>query len=108
VLSDATWYWRPVLAAYSATNAAWSFTNALRVDMRAKGIEVLGMHAGFIDTDLARGVDAKKADPREVAKATLNALENGEQEVLVEEHSRLVKLSLSTENGYYLDPPDFA
>jgi NAD(P)-dependent dehydrogenase (short-subunit alcohol dehydrogenase family) len=37
VLSDATWFAQPVLAAYSATkSAAWSFTNALRSELRKK------------------------------------------------------------------------
>jgi NAD(P)-dependent dehydrogenase (short-subunit alcohol dehydrogenase family) len=107
VLSDATWFSRPVLGAYSASkSAAWSFTNALRVDLRKDGIEVLGMHAGFIDTAMASGVDAEKTDPRQVAATTLLGLENGEQEVLVDGQARLVKGTLSTDHGYYLDPPD--
>jgi len=37
VLSDVAWVSKPVLAAYSATKAtAWSFTNALRGDLRRK------------------------------------------------------------------------
>jgi NAD(P)-dependent dehydrogenase (short-subunit alcohol dehydrogenase family) len=40
VLSDATWFSRPLLTAYSATkSAAWSFTNALRIDLREKGTQ---------------------------------------------------------------------
>jgi NAD(P)-dependent dehydrogenase (short-subunit alcohol dehydrogenase family) len=109
VLSDATWFARPILAGYSATkSAAWSFTNALRVDAREKGIQVLGLHVGFIDTDLVRGVDVKKSDPRQVAAATLEGLENGEEEVLADEQARLVKRTLSTEHGYYLNPPAIA
>jgi len=107
VLSDATWFSRPILGAYSASkSAAWSFTNGLRVELRDQGIEVLGMHAGFIDTDMAGGVDTKKTDPRDVAAATLEGLENGQEEVLVDEQARLVRRTLSTEHGYYLDPPD--
>jgi hypothetical protein len=36
----------------------------------------------------------------------LDALEAGQEEVLADEQSRLVKKTLSTEHGYYLSPPD--
>ncbi|WP_369244283.1 SDR family oxidoreductase [Streptomyces sp. R41] len=107
VLSDATWFSRPIVASYSATkSAAWSFTNALRLDLRGEGVQVVGLHAGFIDTDLARGIDAEKSRPRDVAATALEGLENGKEEVLADEQSRLVKSTLSTDRGYYLDPPD--
>ena len=63
VLSDTAWFARPMLAAYSATkSAAWSFTNALRVELRSKGTQVLGsLHVGFMDTDM--GYDLKKTEP---------------------------------------------
>jgi short-subunit dehydrogenase len=45
-LSDVTWFARPIMTAYSATkSAAWSFTNALRSDVRDKDIQVLALHA---------------------------------------------------------------
>lgn len=106
VLSDATWFARPMLAAYSASkSAAWSFTNALRLDLASQGIAVLAMHAGFIDTDMTSGVDVQKNDPRAVAATTLDALEIGLDEVLVDDQARLVKQTLSTDHGYYLKPP---
>jgi len=61
VLSDVTWFARPILTAYSATkSAAWSFTNALWMDVRNNGIQVLAVHVGFVDTNLTRGFDVKK------------------------------------------------
>ena len=52
MLSYATWFARPILTAYAATkSAAWSFTNALRIDVRDKRIQVLALHVGFVDTD---------------------------------------------------------
>lgn len=66
VLSDVTWFARPILTAYSATkSAAWSFTNALRMDVRDKGIQVLALHVGFVNTDLTRGFGVKKTDSRD-------------------------------------------
>jgi len=107
VLSEVTWFARPIMTAYSATkSAAWSFTNALRIDVRDKGIQVLTLHVGFVDTDLTRGFDVKKSDPREVAARTLDALEKGHEEVLADEQTEALKRSLSTERPYYLNPPN--
>ncbi|MGI5290144.1 SDR family oxidoreductase [Nonomuraea polychroma] len=109
VLSDATWFARPLVAAYSATkSAAWSFTNALRIDVRDNGIQVLGLHVGFMDTDMTRGFEMEKIATSQVAAITLDELENGKEEVLADKQSRLVKGTLSTEQGYYLSPPDIA
>ncbi|MFD8338962.1 SDR family oxidoreductase [Streptomyces solisilvae] len=105
VLSDATWFSRPVLASYSASkSAAWSFTNALRTELRETAIQIVGLHVGFIDTDMTREVDTKKSDPRDVAAAALSGLENNEEEVLADESTRALKQTLSTSSGYYLNP----
>src|SRR5260370_6725280 len=86
VLSDASWFSRPMLAAYSTTkSAAWSFTNALRIELREKGIQVLGLHVGFLDTDMTHGFAMKKTHPQDVAASTLEALENGKEEILASE-----------------------
>lgn len=106
VLSDAAWFSRPPLGAYSASkSAAWSFTNALRLDLSKRNVEVVAMHAGFIDTDMASAVDTPKSRPRDVAGTTLDGLEDGAAEVLVDEQARLVKRTLCTDDGYYLNPP---
>jgi NAD(P)-dependent dehydrogenase (short-subunit alcohol dehydrogenase family) len=107
VLSNVTWFAWPIMTAYSATkSAAWSFTNALRSDLRDKGIQVFALHVGFVDTDLTRVLDVKKSDPREVAARTLDALEKGHEEVLADEQTEALKRSLSTEQPYYLNPPN--
>jgi len=104
VLSDATWFAQPALAAYSATkSAAWSFTNALRIELRKKGTQVLALHVGYMDTDLTKGLDIKKIDPRQVAARTLDGLENGSDEVLADEQTNAIKRSLSTPQAYYLN-----
>lgn len=106
VLSDATWFSQPMVSAYAATkSAAWSYTNALRLDLREQDIQVVGLHVGFIDTDMARGIDTKKTPPQVVADVALDELENGALEILADEQSRLVKRTLSTDDGYYLNPP---
>ena len=68
--------------------------------MRDKGIQVLALHVGFVDTDLSRDFDVKKSDPREIARRTLDSLEKGDEEGLAD----ALKRSLSTERPYYLSP----
>lgn len=105
VLSDQTWFALPPLAAYAASkSAAWSYTNALRIDLRAQGTRVVGLHVGFLDTDLTAGLDVKKSDPRAIADIALDGLENGLDEVVADEQARTVKDSLSADRTYYLSP----
>ncbi|GAB2881209.1 SDR family oxidoreductase [Paraburkholderia jirisanensis] len=109
VLSDASWFSRPMLAAYSASkSAAWSYTNALRVEWREQGIQVLGLHVGFMDTDMIHGFDMKKTSPQAVAMATLEALEQGREEVLADAGTQAMKQRLSGERPDYLYPPEIA
>lgn len=107
VLSEATWYARPMLAAYSASkSAAWSFTNALRIDLRHQKTLVLGLHVSFIDTDMTKGFEMKKINPRQVAEAALTGIEDNKEEVLVDDFTREVKRSLGNEQPMYLNPPE--
>jgi NAD(P)-dependent dehydrogenase (short-subunit alcohol dehydrogenase family) len=106
VLSDVTWFSQPVLTAYGASKAAaWSYTNALRAELRDRGTQVLGLHVGYVDTDLAKGVVAEKSDPNDVVTRTLGALEAGRVEVAADEQTQAIKRSLSTDHPYYLNPP---
>lgn len=109
VLSDATWMSRPMLAAYSASkSAAWSYTNAVRVELREQKIQVLGLHVGFLDTDMTKGFDMKKTSPRKVAERTLAALESGDEEVIADEGTKALKASLSGPHAFYLKPPEIS
>ncbi len=43
--------------AYGASKAAiWSLSNSLRVELRAQGTQVLGVHVGFVDTEMVSDV----------------------------------------------------
>ena len=76
VLSVASWINSPMLAMYGASkSAAWALTNGLRHELRAQGTQVLGMHVGFVDTDLTRGIDLPKSKPGADRARTLDALE---------------------------------
>ncbi|WP_431258503.1 SDR family NAD(P)-dependent oxidoreductase [Roseateles chitinivorans] len=108
VLSDATWFSRPMLAAYSATkSAAWAFTNALRVEFESQ-LQVLSIHVGFLDTDMTKGFDMKKTAPSEVARQAADAFEAGKFEVLADVGTNELKASLTTARPFYIYPPEIA
>jgi NAD(P)-dependent dehydrogenase (short-subunit alcohol dehydrogenase family) len=101
VLSVLSWVTLPASATYSASKAAaWALTNGLRGELRGQKTRVVGVHVGFVDTDMARGVDAAKERPEDVVRRVLDALERGDDEVLADEVSRRVKGGLSS--GVYL------
>jgi NAD(P)-dependent dehydrogenase (short-subunit alcohol dehydrogenase family) len=75
--------------------AAWSATNALRLALRDQGTIVTALHVGYMDTDMTAGVDAPKADPRDVARQTADAIIGGDFEILADDTTRAVKSRLS-------------
>jgi NAD(P)-dependent dehydrogenase (short-subunit alcohol dehydrogenase family) len=88
--------WIALTGAYSASKAAlWSATNSFRVELAPQGTQVTGVHVGYMDTAMARGVDAPKTSPEEVARKSFDGLEHGDYEVIVDEISAGVKLGLS-------------
>jgi NAD(P)-dependent dehydrogenase (short-subunit alcohol dehydrogenase family) len=100
VLSALSWVALPTLATYSASkSAAWAFTNAARVELKPQGIQVVGVHVGFVDTDLTAAIDADKVSTQQVANATLDALEAGSAEALADDFSQFVKSSLHDDLG---------
>lgn len=105
VLSDVTWRAVPILAPYSASKAAaWSYTNNVRLQLKTRNISVVGLHVGFMDTDLTKGFDVPKANPLDVVRQTYDALEAGESEVLADAGSRALKHTLSAAVPGYIDP----
>jgi NAD(P)-dependent dehydrogenase (short-subunit alcohol dehydrogenase family) len=102
ILSVASWRSLPPLQSYSASKSAeWSLTNALRNELRKDGTQVIGVHAGFIDTELVSTFNAPKTSPEDIVARVLAALENGEEEVLADEISRNVKAGLNAEPPVY-------
>lgn len=106
VLSDIVWLPRPILTPYAASKAAaWSFTNQLRFHLQDRGIQVLGLHVGFVDTDLTNGIDVPKASPRDVVRQTYDALAAGKSEVMADQGTVLLKSTLAAEVPGYVTPP---
>lgn len=103
VLSIASWINRPMLGVYGMSkSAAWALTNGLRHELREQGTQVLGLHMGFVDTDLTRGLDSPKSTPESVVRQAFDALEAGAEEVLADDATRQVKQGLSAQPPVYL------
>jgi NAD(P)-dependent dehydrogenase (short-subunit alcohol dehydrogenase family) len=98
VLSVVSWLASPFNGSYAASKSAeWALTNAIRVELRASGTLVVGVHAGWIDTDMAANVPESKITTGDVAAQTLDGVERGEAEVLTDDSTRQVKASLPSD-----------
>ena len=87
--------WFALGGTYSASKAAlWSATDSLRLELAPRGVQVLGVHMGYVDTDMTSGVDAPKVAPSDVVRQVLDGLESGAQEVLADDTARQVRAGL--------------
>jgi NAD(P)-dependent dehydrogenase (short-subunit alcohol dehydrogenase family) len=79
----------PVLWAYNASKAAgWSLTQTYRADLAKRGITVHGVFPGLVDTDMARPFEMPKTPAIDVAHATLDGVEAGEEDIFPDPMSR--------------------
>lgn len=98
MLSVVSWYTGTTLGSYSVSKAAeWAMTNGIRVELREQGTLVVGVHAGYIDTDMAAIFDTPKARPADIATATIEALSAGQEEVLADQTSRDIRAALNAD-----------
>jgi NAD(P)-dependent dehydrogenase (short-subunit alcohol dehydrogenase family) len=105
MLSVTSFYTNPLDASYGASKAAaWSLTNGIRVELAHQGTLVVAVHASFIDTDMAAGLDVPKISPESVARQALDAVESGQVEVLADERTRFVKASLPRDQELIYPP----
>jgi NAD(P)-dependent dehydrogenase (short-subunit alcohol dehydrogenase family) len=96
VLSVLSWISFPDLSGYCASkSAAWSMTNAVRLELVPRGIVVTALHVGLMDTDMAAGLDGPKSSPAVVAGLALDGVAAGAYEVLADDTSRRVQAGLS-------------
>ncbi len=72
----------PIFSSYSASKAALqSLTQGIRAELAQQGTQVIGVFPGPVDTAMAEGVAGDKAEPIAVAKAALQAVEAGVEDV---------------------------
>lgn len=70
------------IGGYSASKAAlYSATQAMRSELKTKGISVHGIFPGPIDTDMARGIDMPKTSARVAAENIVNGIAAGLEDI---------------------------
>ena len=81
----------PVLPAYSISKAAaLSLTQSLRALLAGRGVSVYAVLPGPIDTDMVRALKIAKTPPEDVARATLDGVERGDEEIFPDPMSQLL------------------
>ena len=82
-------------ATYGATKAAlWSLTNSLRVELADQRTQVVGVHLGYLQTDMTTTLDVHKLDPATAAETVVSAIAANATEVLVDDDCRRAKALL--------------
>jgi NAD(P)-dependent dehydrogenase (short-subunit alcohol dehydrogenase family) len=96
VLSALSWFSTQGAGGYAAAKAAeWNMTNGVRVELTAQSTLVQGVLLGAADTDLMADYDGPKTDPRDVSRLSLDGVEQGSIEVIVDGWTAMVKESLA-------------
>lgn len=81
----------PVLPAYSVSKAAsLSLTQSLRALLAGQGVGVHAVMPGPIDTDMVRDLDVPKTQAADVARAALDAVERGEEDIFPDPYSQML------------------
>jgi len=98
MLSVVSWFVYPYNATYCASkHAALAVTDAVRIQLKAQGTQVVAVYAGFIDTDMAASVDLPKVSPQRVAERTLAGIREGRDHVHADERSEQIWQAVKTD-----------
>jgi NAD(P)-dependent dehydrogenase (short-subunit alcohol dehydrogenase family) len=88
--------WLPTGGTYGVSKAAvWSATDSMRLELGPRGVQVVGVHVGYVDTDMVASIDAAKSSPVDVVRQVLDGVEKGEVEILADDLTRAVRASLN-------------
>lgn len=85
----------PVNGTYCASKAAGhSLIQGLRAELAPKGVQVVGIYPGPVDTRMTAGQEMPKATPDQVAAAIVAGLANGAEEIFPDPMSQEVHAKL--------------
>jgi NAD(P)-dependent dehydrogenase (short-subunit alcohol dehydrogenase family) len=57
----------------------------MHLDLNPRGVQVVGVYMGYMDTDMTAGVDAPKTSPWDVVRQVLDGIEAGAAEILADQ-----------------------
>ncbi len=88
--------WLPGSGSYGVSKAAvWSATDSMRLELGPRGVQVVGVHVGYVDTDMTATIDAPKSSPSDVVRQVLDGVETGVLEILADDTTRAVRDGLN-------------
>lgn len=95
LLSIASWVSTPLFGSYSASKAAlYSLTQGVRAELAQQGTLVVGIFPGPVDTSMSEKLPLDKVPPLQIAEATLQAIEQGVEDVYPDPVSQQVVAGL--------------
>ncbi len=87
--------WISLGGTYSVSKAAiWSATDSMRTELAPRGVQVIGVYMGPVDTDMGKPLPNPKSDPADVVRQVLDGIEAGAVEVLADDLTRAVRANL--------------
>lgn len=92
MLSVVSWFVNPLNPTYCVSkHAAQAVTDALRIELQAQGTGVIGVYAGFIDTDMGATLSSgPKTSPQQVAARTIEGIQTGADQVFADERAEAI------------------
>ncbi|MEP7211299.1 MAG: SDR family oxidoreductase [Alphaproteobacteria bacterium] len=91
MLSVVSWFVNPINATYCVSkHAAVGVSDAARMELKSQGTHVVGVYAGYIDTDMVGSLDVKKTSPQQVAQRTLEGVIAGTDHVRADERADMI------------------
>src|SRR6516225_10562319 len=91
MLSVASWSTAGFIGGYSASKMAeLALTRGVRIELRSQGTLVVGVYAGFVDTDMTKNLAVPKVRPEDIAAALISGLTSRTEEILADDRAREV------------------
>jgi NAD(P)-dependent dehydrogenase (short-subunit alcohol dehydrogenase family) len=66
----------------------------MRLELAPRGVQVVGVYVGLVDTDMASFSDLPKSAPADVIRQVLDGVESGADEVLADDFTRQIRAQL--------------